>query len=393
PQRGLGVIHVAGSNGKGSVSRMLQSALSASGLRTGLFSSPHLVRFNERYSLGGRAASDLDLEAAARPLWAALKRQAGRPEGPATYFEALTALAFLHFKRVRSDVLVLETGLGGRLDSTNVIARPLLTLITNISLEHTQILGRTESAIAFEKAGIIKKGSPLVTAAQGRARAVILRRFRAVQGASKGKCVVLRRGEDWRVFGYADEPEHGRQRVDLEVLGRRLTVEIPLLGEHQHENLACVLAACSLLEKALSLRWPRILAGLAQASWPGRLQVLSQKPLTLLDGAHNPAGARVLARYVGGLKKRKSFTRAAWVLGVLKDKDWRRMFRTWMPLGESFFVASPPDNRALSAQEAVRWLKLKGCRAHKAESLELALAQAKAWAGKSGLVVATGSLY
>ena len=160
PERGLRAVHVAGSNGKGSVCRLMESALAAQGLRTGLFISPHLVDFTERYRFNTRPASRRDLEAAARPLWAALRAQSVRPEGPATYFEALTALAFLYYRRKRVDVLVLETGLGGRLDSTNVLPHPLLTVITNISLEHTQILGKTETLIAAEKAGIIKEGKP-----------------------------------------------------------------------------------------------------------------------------------------------------------------------------------------------------------------------------------------
>lgn len=393
PERGLPVIHVAGSNGKGSVCRMLESVLLEGGLRTGLFISPHLVDFTERYRLGGRNASRAALEAAARPLWGALRAQALRPEGAATYFEALTALAFLHYHRQTVEVLVLETGLGGRLDSTNVVTRPLLTVITNISLEHTQILGKTEAKIAFEKAGIIKRGAPLVTAAQGRARAVILRRFRRVQRGSATPVMALRPGRDWAVERWHDVPEAQGQTVVMRHLGEKHVLALPLLGEHQHENLACALAALKWLAPRLGIGAPALLRGLAKATWPGRLQCFGRRPLTLLDGAHNPAGARHLAAYVGGLQSRRRWGRRAWVLGVLKDKNWRAMARDWAPLADRFYVARPPDPRGLEAGVAVAWFQARGIPAQVCPSLHQALAQARRWAGPRGLVVAAGSLY
>ncbi len=394
PQRGLRVLHVAGTNGKGSVCRMLEGALLASGRRAGLFTSPHLVRFNERFRFLGRSAGDRALEASAAPLWAALEAQAAAVEGPATVFEALTALAFLHFRRVAAEVVVLEAGLGGRLDSTNVVERPLLTLITNISLDHTRELGRTEAAIAFEKAGILKPGSPLVTAASGKARAVILRRFRRVQGAgSRTSVVALRPDRDWRVLECREEPEEGRQRVVMAVGPRVHTVDLPLLGAHQHQNLACVLAACGLLERRLELDPASVARGLARAHWPGRLQVLSRRPLTLLDGAHNPGGAKALADFARILLARRRPRRVAWVVGVLADKDWKRMFRCWMGLAGRWFVAEPPDPRALPVGEAVRWLKRQGASVQGEGSLPRALERARIWAGPDGVVVAAGSLY
>jgi dihydrofolate synthase/folylpolyglutamate synthase len=393
PQRGLRVVHVAGTNGKGSVCRMLESVFLAGGLRCGAFISPHLVDFHERFRDQGAPARPADLEAAARPLWKALRAQARMPGGPATFFEALTALAFLYYRRRRVDILVLETGLGGRLDSTNVVEQPLLTLITNISLEHTQILGRTESAIAFEKAGIIKKGSPLVTAARGRARAVILERFRQVQGKARPACVALRPGKDWRVLAWDDEPEAQRQTLVLRHLGGHHVLSMPLLGAHQHENLACALAACKCLAPRLGLEWRHVEQGLAHALWPGRLQVLSSKPLTLVDGAHNPAGARVLADYVRGLRSRRSFSRVAFVAGVLKDKDWQGIFSSWEEVADRFFLATPPDARGLDAGIAAAWLRTQGAQVRAMGTLPRALRAARLWAGAGGLVVAAGSLY
>jgi dihydrofolate synthase/folylpolyglutamate synthase len=393
PEKGIPVIHVAGSNAKGSVCRMFESVLLEAGHRTGMFVSPHLVDFTERYRVGGKLAKRADLERAAAKLWPALRAQALRPEGAATYFEALTALAFLYFKQQRIQVLVLETGLGGRLDSTNVIAKPLLTLITNISLEHTQILGKTEGAIAWEKAGIIKKGVPLVTAASGEARRVILREFKKVQGRAKATLIALQPRKDWAVLADFDAPEEQSQTVVLRHLGDKHVISLPLLGAHQHENLACALAGLKLLSPRFGLDQAAILRGLAKATWPGRLQVQSTRPLTILDGAHNPAGANALAAYAKGLQARRRFKRTAFVVGVLKDKDWRKMLRAWAPLSGRFFLATPPDPRGLEAGVAAQWMRQQGSAATPCEGLLPALAEAKRWAGKDGLVLAAGSLY
>lgn len=389
PEKGIPVIHVAGSNAKGSVCRMFESVLVEAGIRTGMFVSPHLVDFTERFRVNGRWSKRADLERAAKALWPALREQSLRPEGAATYFEALTVLAFLYFKQQKVKALVLETGLGGRLDSTNVVNKPLLTVITNISLEHTQILGSTEARIAWEKAGIIKAGVPLVTTASGAARRVIVREFKKVQGRRRPPLLALQAGKDWSVEAAFDEPEERGQTVILRHLGDKHLLAIPLLGAHQHQNLACALAGLKLLGHS-----PVTIAkGLAKADWPGRLELHSTKPLTLVDGAHNPAGAQALAAYVGDLKSRRRFSRCAFVVGVLKDKDWRRMLRRWAPLADRFYIGTPPDPRGLEAGVAARWLGQQKVKAFPQAGLKQALAQARRWAGPEGLVVAAGSLY
>jgi dihydrofolate synthase/folylpolyglutamate synthase len=393
PEKGIPVIHVAGSNAKGSVCRMLESVLVEAGHRTGMFISPHLVDFTERFRVGGKQAKRADLERAAAKLWPALREQALHPEGAATYFEALTALAFLYFKQQRVRVLVLETGLGGRLDSTNVIAHPVLSVITNISLEHTQILGKTEARIAWEKAGIIKKGTPLVTGATGDARRVIVREFKKVQGRGRTPLLALQPRKDWAVLADFDAPEQQSQTIILRHLDDKHVITLPLLGAHQHENLAVALAALKLLAPKFWLSQAAILRGLARADWPGRLEVSSTRPLTILDGAHNPAGAKALAAYVAQLQGRRRFARTAFVLGVLKDKDWRKMMRAWSPLADRFFTAMPPDPRGLEADLLSGWLRGQGSAAEATQDLRQALARARRWAGPQGLVVAAGSLY
>ena len=355
PERGLKAIHVAGSNGKGSVCRMIESVLGEAGYRTGLFISPHLIDFTERYRLNGKSATRKDLERAAKPLWKAIRDQAGAKEGAATYFEAITVLAFLYFKQQKVELLVMETGLGGRLDSTNVLAHPLLTVITNISLEHTSILGKTEAKIAWEKAGIIKKkGSPLVSTAQGIAREVIQKEFKRVQGKGRPPQRLLRAGLDWQVSDYHQDPPGQSQTVTMHLEGRKWVLASPLLGRHQHQNLACALAALELLPGlGQAVTETAILHGLARADWPARCQVLGQKPLMILDGAHNPAGAKALAQTVAEFPA--TYSRRALVVGVLKDKDWRRLFKALNPVADRYFLATPPDPRGLEASVGRAW--------------------------------------
>jgi dihydrofolate synthase/folylpolyglutamate synthase len=387
PERGMKVIHVAGSNGKGSVCRILESVLVESGYRTGMFISPHLVDFRERFRVDGADASPQDVA----KVWPRLQRAMASPQvlkfGPPTFFEAVTALAFLIFKRRRCELLVLETGLGGRFDSTNVIPKPLLTVITNISLEHTQILGKTEEKIAWEKAGILKKGSPVVTAAKGSALKVI----RRVAGeVGSGAFVALKGGTNWKVHQAAQSLRpRAEQFLDIEVLGHRQRLTLPLLGAHQRVNLACALASIELLRQRLEIPERALIRGVAKASWPGRLQLLSRQPLSLIDGAHNPAGAKALVEAVRAMAPK----RVLLVAGVLKDKDWKAMFRTLAKLSRHFFLAKPADPRGLEAGVLADFLGPKAGKRLVFSSPARAYAAARRAASKKDLIVVAGSLY
>jgi dihydrofolate synthase/folylpolyglutamate synthase len=394
PERGMRVIHVAGSNGKGSVCRMIESVLIESGYRTGMFISPHLVDFRERFRISGAMASKAEIAAAYPILQRALKRPEVLRHGPPTFFEAVTALAFLVFKRRGCEILVLETGLGGRFDSTNVIPKPLLTLITNISLEHTQILGKTEAKIAWEKAGIIKKGSPLVTAAQGRALQVILSEFRRKQGPrGKAACVALKEGANWRALSVRQHLGSAPgQSLEMALLGRTYWLFIPLLGAHQRTNLACALAGLEMLRSKLGIHEEALARGLAGADWMGRLQVIRRNPLTLVDGAHNPAGAKALASALQGFGAKRVLV----VAGVLRDKDWRRMFRELNKAASRYFLARPADDRGLDASEIALHLKGQGWGSSRVgvyPSPAAALAAARQAAKKGDLIAVCGSLY
>ncbi len=386
PERGLKVIHVAGSNGKGSVCRMIEAALLANGLRVGMFISPHLVSLNERFRLNSQPIPEKQLRKDWPRLESALRAQAASRVGPATYFEALTALGFMAYQRAKLDVLILETGLGGRFDSTNVFSHPLATVITNISLEHTQILGKTEARIAWEKAGIIKAGVPLISAARAAALKVIKLEAKLKQAgqqvylSEKGLKLRQRASLTWG------------QAFNLEILGQRHEIYIPLWGPHQRLNLGCALAALQLLKKSLRLTDAAIVAGLAKAAWPGRMQKISDRPMIVLDGAHNPAGARALVAAVKELKPKHVHL----VAGVLKDKDWRSMFRAFERLKPRYYLARPEDSRGLDPGALQQWLKQHlgvASRVKLWTSPQKAFIGAKKAARASDLVLVAGSLY
>lgn len=376
PQRRLRFIHVAGSNGKGSVCAMIAAALQGCGYRVGLYTSPHLVRFHERVQVNGRDIGGDELAVAMDALGPALARF---PE--ATYFEVATALAIWHFAHVGVDVVVLEVGLGGRLDATNVIDAPLVTVVTNISLEHTDVLGKTEAEIAREKGGIVKGGAPLVTGATGEALATL-------------RAIARERGASLRALGddFVPLPEDGDargQRLEVEGLRDWGVVAIPFVGAHQAENAALALAA---LDEAHALGLPvgiaEARAGLAAAHWPGRLQRIEGAPALLLDGAHNPAGMQSLVAYLEAEKLRPVV-----VFGALADKDWAGMIELLAPHVRDAIVTRVPSGRALDPQDAARAFSVAGVMGMVVEEPGHALRAAEGIAGADGVVLVTGSLY
>lgn len=384
PQDRFAVIHIAGTNGKGSVSAMLDAVLRTAGYRVGLYTSPHLVRFNERIRVGGTSITDEELaelldvmEPQAQAVTAATGREA-------TFFEFTTALAFEHFRRKNVQLAVVETGMGGRLDATNVVT-PLIAVITRIGLEHTEYLGATIEAIAGEKAGIIKAGRPVVCGATpAEARDVI-------------RAVAEERGALW-----VDATETAVvRRVSQSLAGQKLalgtgtrdygTVTMAFLGKHQIENCATALAALETIHDAgVPLSEEAVRQGLAAARWPARLQVLSESPPVLLDGAHNPDGARVLAVALRELFGKRP---VGLVWGMCGDKDalgfakalGGRVKRCWaVPLRSERGV--DPAKLALLAR-GEGWVA-------ETRLLPEALDQARAWAAEEGGgVCIAGSLF
>ncbi len=385
PHEGLAFVHVAGTNGKGSVCAMIESVLRAAGHKTGLYTSPHLVRFNERIQVAGRAIADEELAVLIEAVTEADDRQAARPDGrPATFFEFTTALAFVHFRISATQIVVLETGLGGRLDATNAVM-PRLSAITSIDLEHTRYLGDTLEAIAAEKAGIIKPGVPVVLGElPERALDTILKI------AGERYAPVIRAGESVTV-SRLQQTARG-QKIKLESVNADYPpVLLPLLGRHQLANAALAVAALERVGEDEAFSWDSraLKRGLEAVCWPGRAQVLEEDPLVLLDVAHNPSAAAELAATLEELAGGRP---VALVAGLLSDKDARGFFASLHPVVRACWLAVLPGERAMpmeAMKAAARSAGLEGVES----DLETAQKLAKEWAlAHGGLVCLAGSL-
>ncbi len=381
------VVHIAGTNGKGSVLAFLRAMLEAAGQRVQLYTSPHLVRFHERIRLTGGPIAEPDLAALLETC------EAANGAAPITFFEITTAAAFLAFAREPADILLLETGLGGRLDATNLIARPRLTAISPISVDHVQFLGETIEEIAFEKAGILKPGVPAVIGPQApEARAVIARR------AAELGVPLHRHGMEWRVGA---QGSGGGGGFFFEFGGARRRYPAPVLrGAHQIENAGLALACAALLE-GFGLDAAACATGLARAEWPGRLQRLTRGPLLellpegwelWLDGGHNAAAGAALARDLAdGAEWRERPLHL--VYGMLNTKGAQGFLRPLAPCAETLHaVAIPGAPASLSAEEAAREAREAGFRAQASASVAAAL-RAIATDRAAGRVLICGSLY
>jgi dihydrofolate synthase/folylpolyglutamate synthase len=382
------VIHVAGTNGKGSVIAYLRAILEAAGRRVHVFTSPHLRRFNERVQLAGKNG--------ARPIGDAalldvlMRAEAANADQPITFFEITTAAAFLAFAETPADYVILETGLGGRLDATNVIAKPKLTAITPISIDHTSFLGETLAAIAAEKAGILKKGVPCIVSQQADEVMAVIE-----QRAHELKAPLMTAGQQWDAY-----EQHGR----LVFQDGRELLDLPLPrlnGSHQIGNAGTAIAITRALEDA-GLDESHLAQGLSRASWPGRLELLSQGPLhehaplsseIWLDGGHNPGAAEVLARAMADLEDRVPRPLFL-IVGMMSTKDAPRFLDYFENLA-SFVVtvAIPGQPNAYTSDELCAIARHKGFVAEPADSMEEALELCAQEAEDPVRILITGSLY
>lgn len=332
PERGLRFIHIAGTNGKGSTAAYLSSVLRAAGYRTGAFTSPYVKTFNERISIDGRPVSNALLAAATESV----RRFAGEMQDPPTEFELITAIGFECFRRRQCEFVVLEVGLGGRYDSTNVIEAPLLSVITGIALDHTQLLGATLDKIAFEKAGIIKEGRPVCLGVlPPEARAVILREAR----------------EKHAPFCEVRESALCVKVLDLDHIcmdyGDCTDLESRLIGLYQPRNIALVCEAVRMLEaEGVPVGMDALHAGIRAAQWHARFEVLQREPPVIFDGGHNPDGVRAAVETA----KRLFPGKVNILTGILADKDYETMADSIAEIAGQVFTVTPGNPRALSAE-------------------------------------------
>ncbi len=377
PQARYRTLHIAGTNGKGSTAAMAASVLQAAGYRVGLYTSPHLVEFRERIRVNGEMIAELQVAQLTEQL-----QSLCLPDLSPTFFEYTTAMALQHFAEARVDVAVLEVGLGGRFDATNVVT-PMACAVTTIALDHQDYLGTTLSSIAFEKAGIIKPGVPVVLG-----RLDEEARWTIEQVALERQAPVRRLDEDFHIAG--ESPTHfSYQGLGLQY--DRLTCA--LKGRHQLDNAACALA---LLEAAAShgitVTAESVREGLRTVNWAGRLEVVDHHPTILLDGAHNPAAARVLADYLTDSLRSHPARRVVLVLGMMRDKDHRGFAEPLRGLVDEVVLVQADLPRSATAQELRAALVDLFPSPHVAPSVSKAMTLAKQLAGSEDLVCVTGSL-
>ncbi len=377
PQNDLRFIHIAGTNGKGSTSAMTESVLRAAGYKTGLFISPYIKQFNERICFCGKPIENEALAAATATVKPFADSMADAP----TEFELITAIGLVYFKQMQCDIVVLETGMGGRLDSTNVIKDPLATVITGIALDHTEYLGDTVEKIAAEKAGIIKPGAPMVWGGRDKAARAVIQNAAAAAGVP---------------FVAAEDTPMTVLKTDLSGTtvdwGAYRALHLPLLGTYQPQNLATVLALFSVLPtRGITVDEETLRAGLSRVCWRGRFEKLSDEPLIISDGAHNPEG---IAAAAAGIRTYFPEQKVLLLTAVMADKDYRGMVNTLAPLADEVFTLTPNNPRALPAADFAAVWREYGVPAHGFDTVDAAVAAAVAAATVKGKpLFSLGSLY
>ncbi len=400
PERAFPSVLIAGTNGKGSTAATLASILRASGLKTGLYTSPHLVRINERIRVNGAEIGDDDFARLHGEVDRVAERLVEQRELPwhPSFFEMMTGIAFGHFARERVQIAVLEVGMGGRLDATNVV-EPLVSVITDISLDHQKFLGTTVGEIAREKVGIIRPHGVVVTLPQQpQANDVIGNTILELdaQGVSAVQYVppVSPGSTQYLVPSTQKEPE-SVYRYPLQVLGRQILVETPLVGRHQLRNVALAVAAAEeLSKKGLAGITPEAIErGIRETRWPGRFQVLGPRsgwPEIVLDVAHNPAGAWALR---SALSERYDDRRLIFVFGAMRDKAISEMAEILFPLAERVIATRPENPRAATAEEIHQAGSRTGAQIEAVAEVPRAVERARDAAGPDGVMVVTGSIY
>ena len=378
PQLSYPSIHIAGTNGKGSTSAMLESILRAQGFRTGLYTSPHLVDLRERICVSGEMIPESAVADFIDNHRDAIE------SANVSFFEILTAMAFQYFADQKIDIAIVETGLGGRLDATNTL-KPEVTIITEIGLDHTKILGRTLKPIAFEKAGILKPGIPFVCGARNRS---VQTYFQEIANERQVPVTLAQ--------------FHGKvSNISMNQTGTTFDISFPdyqykhlflrLLGAHQVDNATTVLTT---VRELVRLGWTigdsAVREGLRTVEWPARMELIRNHPQVLIDSAHNPMGMK---RLVESLKDLFTYEKLILILGVLEDKDYRRMIRLIVPLSDKVILTRPESDRSLDPDQLARLPEFQGKTVLVEPDIGKARDLAIRMAGEKDLICATGSIY
>jgi dihydrofolate synthase/folylpolyglutamate synthase len=384
PHMGTRTVHIAGTKGKGSTAAMIAQALIASGYKTGLFTSPHLHTIRERVRVDGHLIPESDFAAITTELQPIVDRVNQEAAfGQLTTFEILTALVFVYFKKNHVDFQVLEVGLGGRLDATNVVKGDVC-VITSLSLDHTEILGNTVAKVATEKAGIIKPGCIVVSSPQAKEAAEVIERT-----CQRQRATLIQAGKDVTWHRTGGDLKH----QSLTVLGKngKYELTIPLIGPHQLENAATAVAVLeALTDLGTSITPASIAKGFSQVSWPGRLQILQRKPTIVVDGAHN---AHSMKRLAEALKDCFSYGKCHVIFGTSCDKDIPGIISELKHIADRVTVTTSTHPRAAAAAIVAQEFTKQGISPDTAGSVPDALSQALAGSEKTDLILVTGSLF
>lgn len=379
PHKEFKSVHIAGTNGKGSTAAFIASVLKEGGYKTGLYTSPHLEKFNERVRISGTMIADEEVDFLSSEIKGAAK---DLPAGELTYFEFTTALAFIYFARKKVDIAIIETGLGGRLDATNIV-RPLLSIITPVALDHSDYLGSEISGVAAEKGGIIKEGVPLV---MGRQEVEVERVLRQIALHNNSDAFSLGSDFDCLLSG---DGHFNIKGINKDLKG----LQVSLYGNYQAENAAVALVALELLSSYdFNVDENTLKKGIKETFWPGRFEIFSDNPAVILDGAHNPAGA---ARLAEALREKFGGDKGVLVAGFMDDKDYCGILSALLPLASHIVLTKPDQQRAYDPEKALPVVKeLAGkSTVQVIPSMKDAITQGIMLAKDKRFIIITGSLY
>lgn len=380
PQKNLQFVHIAGTNGKGSTASFISSILNQTAIKTGLFTSPHLEKINERIRVNQITITDQEFIRLTETVAPFVDEVENELNEKLYSFEILTAVAFLYFAEKECELVILEAGIGGRLDATNTIDTPEVAIVTSIGLDHMKVLGDSKESIAREKAGIIKENGVLVFPEMEENLETIFYEKAAEQRAKVIKVKAadimdLSLTEEASIFSYK----------------RFKQVRIQLIGRHQVMNACLAIEAINILQtKGYPIKDSAISKGLYETRWAGRMEKISDEPLIILDGAHNPAGVHSLKETIEALFKNKKLT---FVVGMMKDKSYNDMIEMMLPFAERIYTVSPDDYRGFDPKEVSDWIKEKGVQSQAYESVDSVIDTLKTESDGSDKIIVFGSLY
>ncbi|MEK6265145.1 MAG: bifunctional folylpolyglutamate synthase/dihydrofolate synthase [Clostridium sp.] len=385
PHKKIKCIHIAGTNGKGSTTAMIANVLVNAGYKTGLYTSPFIEEFEERIQINNKNISKVDLSKVITQVSKAVEKVVELGYSNPTEFEIITCAGFLYFFQEKIDFAIIEVGIGGRLDSTNVII-PILSVITSISLDHTQILGDTLDKIAYEKAGIIKEGIPVIMFPQKKQSEEVIEKT-----CMERNCKLIKVPNNSALYLGKENNEAITQRIKIKTTNNDYLIDLALLGKHQILNCSVAVHAIEeLIVQGTTINMDNILTGLATVKWPARLEIMNKKPLVVIDGAHNIDGIKNLTE---SIDMYFNYNKIILILGILADKQVEEMIRTIVPKVSRVITVTPHSERAELSEDLKVQVEKYTINCESIENYEDAYKKALSYCHEDDLLLVAGSLY